>query len=201
MQLSEGFISKKVMTDLKKNYYVITIGLDKLNDIINVITIMEGEAMSKKLIAYFSASGTTKKRAEKLAEISQADLYEIKPVAAYSKEDLNWMNPNSRSSVEMKDKSFRPEIIKDGFDPAPYDVIFLGFPIWWYVAPTIINTFLESYNFSGKKIILFATSGSSGFGNTLEELKISALNAEMIEGRMLNGLNLDKKMNELLNLE
>lgn len=130
--------------------------------------------MSKKLVAYFSASGNTAKKAELLAQAAGGDLYEIKPEVTYSKEDLDWTNKSSRSSIEMNDKSIRPAIIKDNLNLSDYDVIFLGFPIWWYVAPTIINTFLESYDFSGKKIILFATSGSSGFGNTIEELKPSA---------------------------
>ena len=133
--------------------------------------------MSKKLVAYFSASGTTKKAAEMVAKAAGADLYEIKPKTAYTKADLNWMDKKSRSSVEMADKKA---------DIAAYDEILIGFPIWWYVAPTIINTFLESYDFSGKKIILFATSGGSGFGNTVKELKDSAPGAEIVEGKLLN---------------
>lgn len=120
--------------------------------------------MAKKLVAYFSASGTTKRVAEMVAEAADADLYEIEPTVPYTKADLNWMDKNSRSSIEMKDKTSRPEIKPTDAKVADYDEIFIGFPIWWYVAPTIINTFLEAYDFSGKKITLFATSGGSGFG-------------------------------------
>lgn len=145
--------------------------------------------MAKKLVAYFSASGVTKKVAEMISEVSGYELYEIKPKQAYTKADLNWMDKNSRSSVEMKDKKFRPEIITKDIEMSDYDEIILGFPIWWYVAPTIINTFLEVYDFSGKKITLFATSGGSGFGNTVSELKPSASNADIVEGKLLNNAN------------
>lgn len=145
--------------------------------------------MAKKLVAYFSASGVTKKVAEMISEVSGYELYEIKPKQAYTKADLNWMDKNSRSSVEMKDKKFRPEIITKDIEMSDYDEIILGFPIWWYVAPTIIKTFLEVYDFSGKKITLFATSGGSGFGNTVSELKPSAPNADIVEGKLLNNAN------------
>lgn len=153
--------------------------------------------MSKKLVAYFSASGVTKKKAEKLAEALGADLYEIRPAVKYTKADLNWMDKKSRSSIEMQDKAFRPEIVTGDIDVSPYDVIFLGFPIWWYVAPTVINTFLEAYDFSGKKIITFATSGGSGFGSTVKELIPSAPGAEVIEGRMVSGIHGAQGMKEL----
>ena len=142
--------------------------------------------MAKKLVAYFSASGTTKKTAELLAEAAGADLYEITPKVAYTKADLNWMDKKSRSSVEMNDKKFRPEIEDKDANIAEYDEIILGFPIWWYVAPTIVNTFLEKFDFSGKKVVLFATSGGSGFGNTVKELQPSAPNTEIVEGNILN---------------
>lgn len=142
--------------------------------------------MAKKLVAYFSASGTTKKTAELLAEAVGADLYEITPKVAYTKADLNWMDKKSRSSVEMNDKKFRPEIEDKDANIAEYDEIILGFPIWWYVAPTIVNTFLEKFDFSGKKVVLFATSGGSGFGNTVKELQPSAPNTEIVEGKILN---------------
>ena len=142
--------------------------------------------MAKKLVAYFSASGTTKKTAELLAEAAGADLYEITPKVAYTKADLNWMVKKSRSSVEMNDKKFRPEIEDKDANIAEYDEIILGFPIWWYVAPTIVNTFLEKFDFSGKKVVLFATSGGSGFGNTVKELQPSAPNTEIVEGKILN---------------
>lgn len=145
-----------------------------------------GETMGKRLVAYFSASGTTKKVARMLADTAKADLYEIMPKQPYSKADLNWMDKKSRSSVEMSDKKFRPEISNTDVQVEKYDEIILGFPIWWYVAPTIINTFLEKYDFSGKKIVLFATSGGSGFGNTVSELKPSAPDAEIVEGKVIN---------------
>ena len=140
--------------------------------------------MSKKLVAYFSASGVTASVAKKLAEAAGAELYEIKPAVKYTSADLNWQNSNSRSSVEMKDKKSRPELADKNAKLDGVDVIFLGFPIWWYVAPTIINTFLEAYDFSGKKIILFATSGGSGFGKAVDGLKPSAPNAEIREGKL-----------------
>ena len=127
----------------------------------------------KKLVAYFSASGVTKGVAEKLAKVENADLYEIIPKEPYTEADLNWMDKNSRSSIEMKDHSSRPEINGRLENMEEYDIVYVGFPIWWYVAPTIINTFLESYDFSGKTVIPFATSGSSGMGNTVSELKPS----------------------------
>ena len=142
--------------------------------------------MSKKLVAFFSASGTTKKVAQMIAEEVKADLFEIEPKVPYTKLDLDWMNKKSRSSVEMSDKKFRPEISNPDAQVEKYDEIILGFPIWWYIAPTIINTFLEKYDFSGKKIVLFATSGGSGFGNTVSELKPSAPDAEIVEGKVLN---------------
>ena len=144
--------------------------------------------MANFLVAYFSAGGVTKVVAENLAKVLNSDVYEIKPKVPYTEEDLNWMDKNSRSTVEMKDKSFRPEMVEDDFSVENYDVIFLGFPIWWYVAPTIVNTFLEKYDFADKKIILFATSGGSGFGNTIKELKISVDETCIIEeGKLLKG--------------
>lgn len=142
--------------------------------------------MSKRLVAYFSASGTTRKIAEMIAQAAEADLYEIMPKQPYTKDDLNWMDKKSRSSVEMGDKKFRPEISDTDVKVDKYDEIILGFPIWWYVAPTIMNTFLESYDFTGKKIVLFATSGGSGFGNTVSELKPSASDAVIVEGKVFN---------------
>ncbi len=145
--------------------------------------------MSKKLlVAYFSASGTTAGVAKNLAQAAGADLYEIKPEVPYTKADLNWMDKKSRSSVEMNDKSSRPALADQDANIIDYDTILLGFPIWWYVAPTIINSFLESYDFSGKKIVLFATSGGSGFGKTVDGLKDSvAADTMIVEGKLLNG--------------
>ncbi len=143
----------------------------------------------KKLVAYFSASGVTRKVAEMIAEAGSCDLYEITPKVRYTKEDLNWMDKKSRSSVEMSDKKIRPELADGDVDISSYDEIILGFPIWWYVAPTIINTFLEKYDFTGKKIVLFATSGGSGFGNTVKELQPSAPGAVITEGKLLNRMS------------
>ena len=153
--------------------------------------------MGKTLVAYFSASGVTAKVAEKVAKAAEADLFEIRPEVPYTKADLNWMDKKSRSSVEMTDKKIRPEITDTDAKISEYDEIFLGFPIWWYVAPTIINTFLEKYDFTGKKIVLFATSGGSGFGNTVKELQPSAPGAQFVEGRLLNHAN-KKEIEELV---
>lgn len=143
--------------------------------------------MSKRLVAYFSASGVTAKVAADLAKAADADIYEIRPAVPYSRADLNWMDKQSRSSVEMRDPSSRPALADNSADIAAYDTIFVGFPIWWYVAPTIINSFLEAYDFSGKKIVLFATSGGSGFGRAVAGLRSSAPGAEIVEGSLLNG--------------
>ncbi len=140
--------------------------------------------MSRVLVAFFSASGVTKKVASKLASVLNADLHEIIPEKPYSQEDLDWTNENSRSTIEMKkDKSIRPAIANKIENMEQYDVIYIGFPIWWYIAPTIINTFLEQYELRGKKIIPFATSGISGMGNTNKELKLSCVGAELLDGK------------------
>ena len=139
----------------------------------------------KTLIAYFSATKTTERAAQKLAGKLNCDIYEIKPAVPYTAADLNWMDKNSRSSVEMKDKSSRPAIVMDGLDVSGYDRILIGYPVWWYTAPTIINTFLESYDFSGKKIVLWATSGGSGLGKARIDLEGSTA-ATIVDGRILN---------------
>ena len=140
--------------------------------------------MSRKLVAYFSASGVTAKVAETLSEAIGADIYAIEPEVPYTKADLNWMDKQSRSTLEMKDLSSRPAI-KGKFDNMDeYGTIFVGFPIWWYIAPTIINTFLESYDMSGKTIIPFATSGGSGMGKTNEKLQPSCPSSKLIEGKV-----------------
>ena len=139
------------------------------------------------LVAYFSASGTTARAAKALAGAAGADLYEIRPAVSYTRADLDWRDKGSRSSVEMRDKHSRPALADTDAPVAGHDVIFLGFPIWWYVAPTIINTFLEAYDFTGKTIVLFATSGGSGLGRSAAGLSASAPGARMIDGRMLNG--------------
>ncbi len=143
--------------------------------------------MSKILVAYFSASGVTAKVAEKLAHAAGADIYEIKPKIPYTDADLDWTDKKSRSTIEMNDASSRPEIADNNADISGHDVIFVGFPIWWYVAPTIINTFLESYDFSGKTVIPFATSGGSGMGKTDEVLhKLCPSSVKWKPSKLLN---------------
>lgn len=154
--------------------------------------------ISKKLVAFFSASGTTKKAAERLAKAVGADLFEIKPAIPYSSADLNWMDKKSRSSVEMNDPASRPEIAGSLSNMADYDTIFIGFPIWWYVAPHIINTFVESYDFSGKTLVPFATSGGSGMGKTVDELKNLCPNADWEAGKMMNSVS-DKALADWAN--
>ena len=143
--------------------------------------------MKKKLVAYFSASGVTAKAAETLATAIGADLYKIEPVQHYSSADLDWTNKKSRSSIEMNDPASRPAITGRVSNMQDYDIVFVGFPIWWYVAPTIINTFLESYDLSGKTIIPFATSSGSGMGRVNEKLSTSCPGATLLTGKMLNG--------------
>jgi len=142
--------------------------------------------MSKVLVAYFSASGVTKNAAEKLAKAANADLFEIKPIRPYTDADLNWMDKKSRSTIEMNDLLSRPKIANKCENMGSYDVVFVGFPIWWYVEPRIIDTFLESYDFSGKRVIPFATSGGSGLGKTAENFKILlGANVTVKDGKML----------------
>ena len=141
----------------------------------------------KNLVAYFSATRITAKAAHVFANVINSDLHEIEPAVRYTAADLNWTNKNSRSSVEMADSSSRPAIANKVENMDEYDVLFVGFPIWWYVAPTIINTFLESYDLSGKTVVLLATSGGSGFGRTLERLEDSCNGAILKEGKLFNG--------------
>ena len=143
--------------------------------------------MSKPLVAYFSASGVTEKTAETLAKTINADLFEIEPETPYTAADLDWTDKNSRSTVEMNDLSSRPAIKSKLDDMGGYDVVFVGFPIWWYVAPTIINTFLESYDFKGKTVVPFAMSGGSGMGKTAEVLRKLNTGAKILDGKVLNG--------------
>lgn len=141
----------------------------------------------KTLVAYFSAGGVTKSVAERLAKAANADLFEIKPEIPYTNADLDWTNKQSRSSLEMQDPSSRPAIAAKLSNMADYDTVFLGFPIWWYVAPTIINTFLESYEFAGKTIVPFATSGGSGMGNTVKVLQpLCSPDTKWKNGQILN---------------
>ena len=154
----------------------------------NTQEVKENSKMNKKiLVAYFSATGHTKRVAQNLAKAVDADIYEIKPAKPYSDADLDWTNKSSRSSVEMADHSSRPEMIKDDFSVKDYETIYLGFPIWWYIAPTIVNTFLEKHDFSNKKIILFATSGGSGLGKSIDNIKTSVSDStKVINGKVFN---------------
>ena len=152
----------------------------------------------KKLVAYFSPTGTTAKVARALAEAADADLLEIKPSAPYTRADLDWTNPRSRSSVEMNNSDSRPAIAGKLDNMGEYDVIFLGFPIWWYTAPTIINTFLESYDLAGKTIVTFATSGGSGMENVSDSLSASRSGAKLVIGSMFRGSASAKQMQEWL---
>ncbi len=142
--------------------------------------------MNKKLVAYFSSSGVTARTAKKLAESIGADIYEIKPEIPYTDEDLNWMNKKSRSSVEMNDPSSRPEIAGRAEDMESYDMVLIGFPIWWNLAPTIVNTFLESYDFTGKEAAVFATSGGSGIENSERNLRRQYPQMHWRKGMLLN---------------
>jgi len=153
--------------------------------------------MNKKLVAFFSASGITRNVATRLTELTQGDLLEIKAKIPYTEEDLDWRNKQSRSTIEMQDKTSRPEIIKEKENLDDYDVIYLGFPIWWGIAPTIVNTFLESYNLNGKTIITFATSGGSGMGNSTKELEVSAPNANFINGKVININNVEEFLKKM----
>jgi flavodoxin len=155
----------------------------------------------KTLVSYFSATGTTKSVAEKLSQIIGADLYEIKPEITYSSADLNWNDKSSRSSIEMRDKDSRPAIAGRDAKIENYDVVFIGFPVWWYIAPTIINTFMESYDFSEKTVILFATSGGSGFGKTVENLKGSCSSTTTIEeGKVFRGHASESEITALIEI-
>lgn len=139
--------------------------------------------MAKTLVAYFSATQTTAKVAQRLAEGIKADLYEIEPTRPYSSQDLDWTNKQSRSSIEMNDPSARPAIVKKELPIQSYDVVFLGFPIWWYREPSIIDTFIEAYDFSNKVIVPFATSGGSGLGSTSSRLQKLVPQAKVVEGK------------------
>lgn len=143
--------------------------------------------MSKTLVAYFSASGTTARVASELASAIGADRYEIKPKAPYTAADLNWNDRTSRSSVEMNDEHCRPEIATAVDDMDAYDTVFVGFPVWWYVEPRIIDTFLESYDFTGKTIVPFATSGGSGLGKAPQRMQQIAASSTVVAGKLLNG--------------
>lgn len=139
--------------------------------------------MSKTLVAYFSASGVTAGVAEKLAQAAGAQIYEIKPEVPYTDADLDWQNKKSRSSIEMDDKSCRPQIADQSADVAGAEIVYIGFPVWWYREPSIIDTFLEAYDFGGKKIVPFCTSGGSGIGNTAKRMQEIVRNGVVLEGK------------------
>lgn len=143
--------------------------------------------MTNKLVAYFSATGTTEKAAKNLAAAIDADLFEIEPAQRYSDADLNWNDKRSRSSVEMGDEACRPALAAIVDDIGSYDTVFVGFPVWWYVEPRIIDTFLEAHDFTGKAIVPFATSGGSGLGKAPERMQQLVPGANVLAGKMLNG--------------
>ncbi|MDO4891107.1 MAG: flavodoxin [Coriobacteriaceae bacterium] len=143
--------------------------------------------MAKTLVAYFSASGTTARVAKDLAAATGADLFEIAPAVPYTRADLNWNNQSSRSSIEMNDEDCRPEIAGTVADMGAYDTVYLGFPVWWYVEPRIIDTFLEGYDFNGKTIVPFATSGGSGLGRAPQRMQALVPGAKVVSGGLLNG--------------
>lgn len=149
---------------------------------------------SKTLVAYFSATGTTARAARRLAEAVGADLYEIRPAVPYTRADLNWSDSKSRSTLEAHDAACRPAIAGEPVDLSGYATVFVGFPIWWYTAPRIIQSFLESHDFAGKRVVPFATSGGSGLGRTAEALRASCPSAEVLPGRLLNGGSSDGEL-------
>ncbi len=145
--------------------------------------------MSNKLVAYFSCTRSTEKAAKTLAKVADADVYKIEPKVPYTQADLDWNNKDSRTSVEMRDFSCRPEIVGGVHNMSSYDVVFIGFPIWWYNAPNIIKTFLESYDFTGKTLVCFATSGSGGLGKAEAVLKAFCKSANWLDGKMINDMS------------
>lgn len=154
--------------------------------------------MNKTLVAYFSATGTTASLAVKIAQLLNSDCYEIKPCQPYSHDDLNWQDKNSRSSQEMEDKTARPELVDNHLNMQNYDTVFLGFPIWWYTAPAIIRSFVEQYDLHGKRIILFATSGGSGLGQTAQQLKALCPDAYFENGKVFSSFVNDSQLKQWL---
>ena len=152
----------------------------------------EEETKMKTLVAYFSATGTTKALAEKIASELNADLYEIKPEVPYTAADLDWRDKTSRSTIEMQDKNSRPAMIKDLENAESYTTIYIGFPVWWYTAPTIINTFLESYDFSGKNVVFFATSGGSTIDKANAEFRTAYPTLKWKDGKVLNNASAEQ---------
>lgn len=155
--------------------------------------------MSKILISYFSASGVTKKIAERISNAIGGDIFEIEPLEKYTKEDLDWMNKESRSSIEMADKNSRPKIVKKVENIEIYDTVVIGFPVWWYTAPTIINTFIEENNLKNKNIYIFVTSGSSSFGGSLRDLKEKYTDLNFKDGIRFTGSESDEDYKSWLN--
>lgn len=154
--------------------------------------------MNKTLITYFSASGTTKKAAERIANIINADIFEIEPVEIYTKEDLDYMDKNSRTTIEMNDKTSRPQIKNKVNNINDYNTIIIGFPVWWYTAPTIINTFIEENDLTNKSIYVFVTSGGSSFGGSLKDLKNTYTNLNFINGIRITGNETEDDINNWL---
>ena len=152
----------------------------------NAITQSNNNAMKKTLVVYFSATGTTKAAAQRLAKEHNADLYEITPEQPYTAADLDWTNKQSRSTLEMKDKSSRPAIKGRCENIADYDTVWIGFPVWWYTAPTIVNTFIEAHDLSGKTICVFATSGGSNVTGSANDLKKAYPQYTWGESRLMN---------------
>lgn len=150
--------------------------------------------MSKALVAYFSASGVTKAVAERLAKGIGADLFEIEPAVPYTRADLNWQDKNSRSTIEMNDRSSRPAIASKVADMSQYDVVFVGFPVWWYREPSIIDTFMEQYDFSGKTVIPFATSGGSQLGDSAKNMQALARGSKVLEGKRFASRTSEKEL-------
>ncbi len=148
--------------------------------------------MSEVLVSYFSASGVTKRVAEKIAKAINGDLFEIKPTQKYTAEDLDWTNKQSRSSIEMEDKSFRPQILNKVLNITEYNTVVLGFPVWWYTAPRIINTFIEENNLEGKEIYIFVTSGNSGSEGSFKDLKNTYKNLNFISNKRFTGKETDE---------
>ena len=160
------------------------------------VVMMASSVDAKTLVAFFSATGNTAKVAEKLAKVGKGDLFEIKPEQVYTDADLNWRNERSRSSIEMNDKTSRPAIANKVADMSQYDTVYIGFPIWWGREPSIIDTFMESYDFAGKKVIPFVTSGSSGIGDTAENLKALAPNAQVDIGKRFTSTVSEKDLSD-----
>ena len=155
--------------------------------------------MSKILVSYFSASGVTRGVAEKISEVVNGDLFEIEPVDKYSDKDLDWMDKGSRTTIEMNDKDCRPRIVNKVNNISEYDKVIIGFPVWWYTAPRIINTFIEENDLSGKEVYVFVTSGSSSFGGSLKDLKEKYDNVNFVKGIRFTGNVSEQEILDFIN--